>query len=83
MGLGLTYLSGTDDILTGVVAQKQFFFGPTLNPLSLKVKGQADYNMQTQQVLRHVAVSCRSAMHADLPVKEGLAQSLALLACVK
>lgn len=50
MGIGITYLSGTDDVLTGVVAQKQFFFGPTLNPLSLKVKAQADYNTQTQQV---------------------------------
>ncbi len=50
VGLGVTYLSGTDDILTGVVAQKQFFFGQTLNPFSLKVKAQADYNTQTQQV---------------------------------
>ncbi|KAK9902789.1 hypothetical protein WJX75_006026 [Coccomyxa subellipsoidea] len=50
VGIGVTYLSGTDDILTGAVAQKQFLFGPALNPLSLKLKAQADYNTQTQQV---------------------------------
>ena len=48
--MGMTYLSGTDDILAGVVAQKSFFLGPPRSPLELKLKAHADYNTQTQQV---------------------------------
>ena len=47
--MGLTYLSGTDDILAGMVAQKSFFLGPPRSPLELKLKAHADYNTQTQQ----------------------------------
>ena len=81
VGIGVTYLSGTDDILTGAVAQKQFFFGPTLNPLSLKLKAQADYNTQTQQVTligltSHTDISldcnlfgaCPAARHKGVPL---------------
>ena len=50
VGVGLTYLSGTDDILAGMVAQRSFFLGPPQSPLELKVKAHADYNTQTQQV---------------------------------
>lgn len=50
VGIGGTYLSGTDDILAGVTAQKQFFFGPARSPLAVKLKAQADYNLQTKQV---------------------------------
>ena len=50
VGVGLTYLSGTDDILAGMVAQRSFFLGPPRSPLELKVKAHADYNTQTQQV---------------------------------
>ena len=60
VGVGLTYLSGTDDILAGMVAQRSFFLGPPRSPLELKVKAYADYNTQTQQVrcLAHTLTSC-------------------------
>jgi hypothetical protein len=63
VGIGVTYLSGTDDILTGAVAQKQFLFGPALNPLSLKLKAQADYNTQTQQVTSIAMASNNFRVH--------------------
>ena len=58
MGLGLTYLTGTDDILAGAVAQKSIFLGPRKSAVELKLKAQADYNTQTQQVTPHLAGSC-------------------------
>jgi hypothetical protein len=50
VGIGGTYLSGTDDVLAGLVAQRQYFFGPNRSPLAIKLKAQADYNLQTKQV---------------------------------
>lgn len=52
VGLGLTYLSHTDDLLAGMLAQKQFVLGPAINPILLKLKAQADFNAQTSQVSR-------------------------------
>ncbi|CAL5226065.1 g8878 [Coccomyxa viridis] len=50
VGLGLTYLSHTDDILAGLMARKQLLVGPATNPIMLKVKAQADFNTHTAQV---------------------------------
>ncbi len=49
VGLGLTYLSHTDDILAGLMARKQLFVGPATNPITVKVKAQADFNTHTAQ----------------------------------
>ena len=49
VGLGLTYLSHTDDLLAGVMAKKQMLVGPALNPIRLQLKAQADFNAQTSQ----------------------------------
>ena len=50
VGLGLAYLSGTDDILAGVSARKQIVLGGGVSPVMLKVKVQADVNTQGSQV---------------------------------
>ena len=50
VGLGLSYLSGTDDILAGVSARKQIVLGSGVSPVTLKVKVQADVNTQASQV---------------------------------
>ena len=50
VGLGLAYLSGTDDILAGVSARKQIILGSGVSPITLKVKVQADVNTQGSQV---------------------------------
>ena len=49
VGLGLTYLSHSDDILAGMVAQKQTFIGSAESPVTLKLKAQADFHAQTSQ----------------------------------
>ena len=69
VGLGLTYLSHSDDILAGMVAQKQTFIGSAENPVTLKLKAQADFHAQTSQachalplpqMLCEVVLSCIS-----------------------
>ena len=50
VGLGLAYLSGTDDILAGVSARKQIILGSGVSPVTLKLKVQADVNTQASQV---------------------------------
>lgn len=59
VGLGLTYLSHTDDLLAGVMAKKQMLVGPALNPIRLQLKAQADFNAQTSQVdaVGHIQLS--------------------------
>ena len=52
VGLGLTYLSHTDDILAGVMARKQVLVGPATNPITFKLKAQADLNTHTSQACR-------------------------------
>ena len=46
----MTYLSHTDDLLLGILAKKQMLIGPARDPVTLKVKAQADFNAQTSQV---------------------------------
>ena len=49
VGLGLTYLSHTDDLLAGVLAKAQMLVGSAVNHIMLQVKAQADFNAQTSQ----------------------------------
>ena len=66
VGLGLTYLSHTDDILAGLMARKQLLLGPSTNPITLKVKAQVDYNTHTAQACCApgvIALSAKGCSH--------------------